>query len=343
METRVAAVHLVPAAHKDDPECFLPRRNGQSYDEDQRVAIANFSFNLVILAAGRKKSELEGKLIEEKAWSSYETKLQQDEHKREDQLYELVNHPQNHPQNVFVDHVTSGCRTLERVFISTYGAGLLRIVEAVKEKRCVQRLPSKRTGFLTLDFLMSKKLRQVFLELIVKPLEKDFESEKSFKKESRHLEKKSSSNRLTVSFLLLAQFLKKRQAIDKNYFFTRFIISTKSKVDLNVVRNLDRLIHKMILVRVGRAFNMIQTSKKKPVYTGENISNFCELIEMLVANRLKPGFDSIRSYVIQLEILVVKKMSEEERQSELETRWKNMETAFEKLYKAPKPTDDEIE
>lgn len=297
----------------------------------------------MLLAAGKKKSELESKAIEERAWSRYENRLQQDEHEREDRMYDLLNHPQNHPENVFVDQATSGSRILERLFISSYESGFLRIVETVKDKRCVQRLASKRTGLLTLAFLASNKLRQAFLELLVKPLEKDFESEKSFRKESRRLEAKLSGNRLAVAGLLLKQFVKKRQAVDKNYFLTRFVICTKSKVDLNSVRNLERLIHKMVLVRVGRAFNMIQSSKKKTDYSEDQITNFCELIEMLIGNRLKPGFDSIRSYVIQLEILVVKKVSHEDRQNELEAHWKNMESAFGKLYKQPKTAADETE
>ena len=267
--------------------------------------------NLILLECNKRKVELETRIGDRMAWDQYNQRMEEENYDRVQELDELEMHSMNQADVVLRDRLITGVKILQVLNYSRYGYFLSKLSEFLSEKATRNTIKSFNRSFTILRRLFINFTSKIFNEIkenSIKKLEEiSISTDRKRKEQSIYLHK--------VKFdhfsRLLDKVIQKKRFKEENYFLNRLLIKMIAKSDYNSVKALDRLLRKLIIVRMGPCFTAISVTRRDN-YSADTIEKFNEMMVYFINNRFSVGFSSIQSYLLEFEVLKVQQIDQDD-------------------------------
>jgi hypothetical protein len=203
---------------------------------------------------------------------------------------------------------------LRTIMNRRYRDTLYEIFKSISEGVVSKSKTSLRTGVSKMEALFERKIRPVFSQIRDTSTVNLVQANESVLRHKRTIVETMRSKQHILFSKLIHNFVMKNFFVNSSYFFVRLSNEKGNSELISKVKNIDRLLRNMILKRVAPAFKNIQRYKKD-TYSEDAIENLSQLMDYHISNRLSLCFSSVKSFVMEFQVLKVEEVQQDDYKS----------------------------
>lgn len=248
------------------------------------------------------------------AWSNYEEKLnhnQDDYNRKLEDLYSKVPVVKGLKSYHPTQPLASGVERLNKLVRNRYKLGLYKICEEVSSLVPYSEAVNHQAALDAIVHLFSRKMRSYFES--IRSGVYIFKQQQEEVTHTRNLQiTREVRESAFIKFARLVDNFFNRVSLQRKNTFMNKIISIKLRDMTNLrAMEMERALSQVIRKTVAPCFKKIQTVRRGN-YKEETVSNFMEVMNYYFSDKKAQGFASIRSFMMQFEVLKVEEIDQDD-------------------------------
>lgn len=211
-----------------------------------------------------------------------------------------------------VESKSDAFSSLRKLINRRHRDSIKKIFEHLHSTTHLRSMSTLKTAAIKIEAIFERRLRAVTSQL----------KNTSFKIDSGQTGEKHIHNKRTIvqtfrtkQHLLFAKlvhsFVRKRTMLDSSYFIRRLNSDNTEDQMQHRCKHLERVLRKVVIKRLAPVWSDLYRVRRDH-FTEDAIENFSELFRYYMNNRLSQAFSSIRSFVMEFQVLQVEQIHQDD-------------------------------